>query len=79
MVVYMTDRVINGRVVDPHVVVGQDPSRVLDLGGNEPGPRGERNAAASTNGLSEIRSEIPVVGVQLPEPKECYENVPRTL
>ncbi len=44
-----------------------------------PGLWGETSAAATTNGLSDIRGEIPVVGVQLLEPKKSYENGPRTL
>jgi hypothetical protein len=43
------------------------------------GHRGETQTAAITNGLSEICSEILVVGVQLLEPKKFYENAPRTL
>ena len=44
-----------------------------------PGASGETSAAASTNGLSDVRSEILVVGVQLLELNELYENGPRTL
>ena len=72
---------ISRKGVHLHVVVVKTPLRVLDPGVSEPKwcTGGETQTAATTNGLSDVRSEILVVGVQLLELNKLYENGPRTL